>query len=258
MKKSVNISLFGTGNLAWKLGEALVHAGYTIQAVWGRNRSNRDALARLLEADSIAKIEEMPVTRLRFLAVSDGAIADLATRLLPEQNSLLVHAAGSGSLSWLEPHPGRGIFWPLQSIHKERTYDWKQIPLLVDAAKADDRQLLLEMGSSLSEKCFVADEKQRQLYHLAAVCTANFSNLLYGETFDLLRSEGLDHRLLLPILQSQLHAFGSEQSPHKRQTGPAARGDLATLEHQLQLLDNQAELAAIYRLLSEIIRLKQA
>lgn len=253
VKKPIDITLYGTGNLAWKLGEALLNAGYLITAVWGRQRSDRDALARLLGAASIAEIDAMPAAAIGILAVSDDAIAELAGRIQPDDHQLLVHCAGSGSLRWLEPHPRKGILWPLQSIRKESAYDWQQIPLLIDASSETDQELMLEIGGTLSEKCFKADEKQRQLYHLAAVCAANFSNLLFGETFELLKRAKLDHRLLLPILQSQLNAFESAQSPHKRQTGPAARNDMATMQRQLELLNNQAELAAIYRLMSEII-----
>lgn len=256
MNSKANIALCGTGHVAWKLGEALHQAGYPISVVWGRNRSDREALARLLGAKAVDDLQEMPLTDLCILALPDAVVKNVASQIVPSEKRLLLHCAGAGSLDWLSPHPRRGILWPLQSIRKELRYDWKGIPLLCDASDEDSLAELLAIGGSLSELCEAADQKSRDTYHLAAVTTANFGNFLLEQGFDLLKNQQLDHRLLLPILRFQLEAFASEQSPWERQTGPARRGDLPTIQKQLQQIAERPEHAALYRLFSELIQNK--
>lgn len=246
--------LFGTGHLAWTLGAALHAADYPIRAVWGRNRSNREALARRLDAQSCAELDQAPAAAIYLLALRDDAIPDFAQQLAASTDRLLLHCAGAGSLDWLQPHTRRGILWPLQSLRKELTYDWQNIPLLVDANNTADQALLHELAAVLSTQVALANDAQRAAYHAAAVTTANFSNFLNEQAFQLLHIEGLDHRLLMPMLQFQLNAFASDEAPLSRQTGPARRGDTATIEKHLKLLADRPAHAALYRLLSELIQ----
>ncbi|MDP2187931.1 MAG: DUF2520 domain-containing protein [Sphingobacteriaceae bacterium] len=256
MNSKANIALCGTGHVAWKLGEALHQAGYTISFVWGRNRSDREALARLLGAQPVSELQQLPLTELCIMALPDAVIAEVAQQIAPDASRLVLHCAGTGQLDWLAPHPRRGILWPLQSIRKELQYDWKTVPLLCDASDEASLAEILALGGSLSELCEAADQKSREAYHLAAVTTANFSNFLFEQAFDLLKQQQLDHRLLLPILRYQLDAFASNQAPWERQTGPARRGDLPTIQKQLQQIAERPAHAALYRLFSELIQNK--
>ncbi len=254
MKTSLpDIALYGTGNLAWKLGEALLDAGYPINSVWGRNRSDRQALARRLNARAMESLKEAGKPAFKFILVPDQAIAEVAQDISADEASLVVHCAGAGKLDWLLPHPRRGIFWPLQAIRKELDISWAQVPVLVDASLPDDLNLLLDIGQKLSQRVQSANAVERTTYHAAAVIAGNFSNLLFDQAFTLLQQNGLNHRMLLPILENQLQQFASSQRPALRQTGPAARGDLATQQKHLDLLKDLPAHSAVYRLMTELI-----
>lgn len=254
MKTSLpDIAIYGTGNLAWQLGEALHSAGYPISSVWGRNQSDKLALARRLNARAMEKVSDGGHPAIKLLLVSDAFIAPLAEAIPADDASLVVHCAGAGELQWLLPHGRRAIFWPLQSIRKEASIHWAQVPILVDAEQPADLSLLLEMGQRLSEQVKPANAHERSLYHAAAVISGNFGNYLLDQAFRLLQQHGLDHRLLLPILEHQLRLFGSQQRPILRQTGPAKRGDVKTMQKHLQILADLPAEAATYRLLSELI-----
>jgi predicted short-subunit dehydrogenase-like oxidoreductase (DUF2520 family) len=248
-----DIAIYGTGNLAWQLGEALHNRGYPISSVWGRNRSDKQALARRLNARALENVADGGHPAIKLLLVSDAAIAALAHEIPADDASLVVHCAGAGELDWLLPHSRRAIFWPLQTIRKEAALDWSNVPILVDAQRADDLTLLLDMGQLLSQQVKHANAKERTLYHAAAVISGNFGNYLLDQAFGLLHQNGLDHRLLLPILEHQLRLFASNQRPLLRQTGPAKRGDWQTMQKHLELLVNEPAHAATYRLLSELI-----
>lgn len=248
-----DIAIYGTGNLAWQLGEALHDKGYPISSVWGRNRSDKQALARRLNARVLENVDDGGHPAIKLLLVSDTAIAELAKEIPADDASLVVHCAGAGELNWLIPHNRRAIFWPLQAIRKETAVDWSEVPILVDANRPDDLNVLLDMGQRLSQNVKAADANERYLYHTAAVISGNFGNYLMDQAFTLLQNNGLDHRLLLPILENQLQQFASQQRPFLRQTGPAKRGDTATLQKHLELLANHPAHSATYRLLSELI-----
>lgn len=254
MKTSLpDIALYGTGNLAWKLGEALHDAGYPISSVWGRNRSDRQALARRLNARTLESVIEGSHPAIKLVLVPDQAIEEVAHAIPADPASLVVHCAGAGEVDWLLPHARRGIFWPLQAIRKELEVNWQEVPVLVDANGQDDLNLLLHMGQKLSQRVQSANAAERTAYHAAAVIAANFGNLLFDQAFTLLKQKGLDHRMLLPILENQLQQFATNQRPALRQTGPAARGDAATQQKHLDLLKDLPAHGAVYRLLSEII-----
>jgi predicted short-subunit dehydrogenase-like oxidoreductase (DUF2520 family) len=248
-----DIALYGTGNLAWKLGEALHDAGYPINSVWGRNRSDRQALARRLNARALESINEGGHPAIKLVLVPDQAIGEVAQAIPADPASLVVHCAGAGEFDWLMPHTRCGIFWPLQAIRKELNVNWTQVPVLIDANRQDDLNLLLDMGQKLSLRVQSANAAERTTYHAAAVIAANFGNLLFDQAFTLLQQKGLDHRMLLPILENQLQQFATNQRPALRQTGPAARGDAATQQKHLHLLKDSPAHSAVYRLLSELI-----
>lgn len=258
MKTSLpDIGIYGTGNLAWKLGEALLDAGYPIISIWGRNRSDKQALARRLNARALDAADEHCHAGVKLLLVSDAAIAPLAQEIAVQDDALVVHCAGAGELAWLNPHTRAGILWPLQAIRKELPLIWEAVPLLVDANQSADLDLLLEMGKRLSGQVKAANGLERSIYHTAAVLAGNFGNLLLDQAYALLKSHDLDHRLLIPILEQQLKQFAADQRPLLRQTGPATRGDQATMQKHLAILSHQPAASAIYRLLSELIAQQQ-
>ena len=81
----------------------------------------------------------------------------------------------------------------------------------------------------------------------------NFSNYLVLEAERLLEREGLPPKALLPLLDellAKLHSLPAREAL----TGPAARGDEATMQRHEELLTGEPELQQLYRLLSERIQ----
>jgi predicted short-subunit dehydrogenase-like oxidoreductase (DUF2520 family) len=62
----------------------------------------------------------------------------------------------------------------------------------------------------------------------------------------------LDYTWLLPLMQQTLERLAHED-PEAIQTGPARRGDRATIQAHLQLLSTNPELANLYQLMSQSI-----
>jgi predicted short-subunit dehydrogenase-like oxidoreductase (DUF2520 family) len=191
---------------------------------------------------------------LYLLAVSDIAIEEVKTELrLPQKT--IVHTAAAVSkhiLAGASTH--YGVFYPLQSLRKELAHD-PETPMLIDASDAATLQELETLARSISSQVVEADDETRAKLHLAAVFCNNFVNHLYRLAEEYCLREGLDFSLLKPLIRETALRL-DEISPARAQTGPAVRGDGATIARHLSLLQSYPELKAVYELLSSSIAAK--
>ena len=127
-------------------------------------------------------------------------------------------------------HPFRGLFMSMEG--DETALPWGN--LIGAVLQADVRHVCLE-------------EKKR--LHLAATITSNFIVALQGMANDIMsKSQWLPHevyRVTKPLITSALENL-SKQRPHEAITGPAARGDLETLESHRQLLGEFPDYLSAY------------
>ncbi len=189
------------------------------------------------------------------LAVSDDAIGEVAAALAPHvPQALATHTSGATPGTVLAPHFQRfGVFYPLQSFSPERVPDWSAIPLCVDAADPSDRIFLEKMAAQLGARAWRVDDEQRAALHVAAVFANNFVNHCYAVAEQLLAEQGLPFELLHPLMTETL-AKALAHSPAHMQTGPARRGDQATLQRHLALLAEHPDWQAVYAAMSQSIR----
>ena len=77
-----NVTIIGTGRLAFQLSKALYNNGFKILQVLGRDQKKIAELAKMLEAEAIYHFDELNRdVNLIILAVSDDAIAEVAAQL---------------------------------------------------------------------------------------------------------------------------------------------------------------------------------
>jgi predicted short-subunit dehydrogenase-like oxidoreductase (DUF2520 family) len=166
---------------------------------------------------------------------------------------LVLHTGGSVPREVLLEVSGHsGVLYPLQSLRRElRPYP--EIPFLVDANDPDDRQRIADLARSISGQVKEADNETRLKLHLAAVLVNNFTNHLYVLADEYCRAEGADFSMLLPLIRETAGRL-SRIAPGDAQTGPAARGDAATIERHLSLIDNYKDIREVYTLFTRQIR----
>ncbi len=189
---------------------------------------------------------------LVLIATPDTVVADVAAAIRPGR-AVVAHVAGSLGLDVLAPHDRRAALHPLMSlpdaeIGAERlTGGW--------FAVAGD-PLVAGLATALGGRTFEIADDDRALYHAAAAVASNHLVALLGHAQRLGASVGVPADALMAL------ALGSAENavalgPAAALTGPAARGDEATLVAHRDAIGRRAprELAAYEAMLAEARRL---
>lgn len=247
----MDIVIIGTGNTATILGRKLKEAGHNILQIYGRNANAASELAYGLETESTnywAVVNRN--ADIYLLAVSDIAVADVVKELaLPDKT--IVHTAASVSKEVLNKAQHYGVFYPLQSLKKDSAY-LPEVPIIIDASDASTLSVLENLANSITDKVIKAGDEERMKLHLAAVFSNNFVNHLYALAESYCIKEGLDFKLLLPLIKETALRIETID-PSEAQTGPAFRHDATTIQKHEELLANYPYLKKFYHLFTESI-----
>jgi len=252
----MEIVIIGTGNTATVLGRKLKEAGHEVVQVFGRDTTAASKLAYELNTESTNYWNVVNRNAdIYILAVSDIAIKEILDELqLPDKT--IVHTAASVSKNILKDAASHfGVFYPLQSLRKE-LMQLPDIPIIIDASDESTLKELEILAQSISDKVVEADDEQRMKLHLSAVIVNNFVNHLYALAESYCNSEGIDFKLLLPLIRETAERL-DHISPSQSQTGPALRNDRDTIEKHLLLLKKYPHLKKIYQTFTESIFINQ-
>lgn len=249
----MKIVLLGSGNLATQIGRALKMAGQNILQVWSRQSENAFQLADLLHVPAAKSLAEIDRTAdLYIIAVTDDAIKEVATSL-NITDKIIVHTSGSTDLSILEGASDKiGVFYPLQTFTKNKSVDFRQIPIGIEANTAEVLNAIRSLAERLSENVIDMDSHKRRTLHVAAVFACNFTNHLWVLAQELLKESNQDFNLLRPLI-AETAANVQLTNPINLQTGPAVRNDEEVLNKHLHLLEGNLNLHELYHKLSQSI-----
>lgn len=251
-----NIAIVGTGNVAWHLAPALENAGHTITEVYGRDLHLAEKIVqRLYSAEAKDHLDfSESKAKIFILAISDHAISQVADAIILPDESILVHTSGSTPLDHLAYSSASytGILYPLQSFTKSHPIDFEEVPFLLESDDQTTLQTLKKLAKSLSPLQYVVKSKDRLALHVAAVFASNFTNHMLRIAEEVMSRQGLDPEMLRPLIIEQISKT-LDIGPKAAQTGPAVRGDLNTLDLHHQFLNYNAQVAEIYKLISQDI-----
>jgi predicted short-subunit dehydrogenase-like oxidoreductase (DUF2520 family) len=254
----MNITIIGSGNVATILGRLLKANSYTINEVVSRNREHAGELATALGAsacDDLTHINQH--SDMYIIAVNDDAISEVSSKVSVGEK-LVVHTCGSMAMDVLKNvSKNYGVLYPLQSLRKETNY-LPRIPFLIDGNNIDTKETIYNFASSVSPQVKEANDGERLQYHLSAVVVSNFTNHLFALAKEYCKVAKIDFDTLLPLIEETVARIYNYE-PLATQTGPAIRGDKATIEKHLTMLENFAQLKYIYEVMSEsILKFKPA
>lgn len=245
-----SISFIGSGNVATHLALALKNGGFDIREVYSRTYENARTLSKKIESKAIRTIEELdPAVDLYVISLPDGSIKHVVHDFLKVQG-IVVHTSGITPMSVLEKRPHFGVFYPLQTFSKQREPDMSSVPFCLEASSVEVLVQLKKVASKISASVFEINSEQRQYLHLAAVMVNNYSNYLFRMAFDILESKGIDHTLLMPLIEETISKIKSLH-PSVAQTGPARRKDTETIEKHLQLLEEYQDYKELYEIFAQ-------
>lgn len=251
---SPKIVMLGAGNVGYHLSQALEEVGCSIVQVYSRTIERAKHLAETINTDYCTNLSAIYTEAdLYFLAVPDDQILPVAQQLKGyiHTNALIVHCSGAtpGAV-FADLYSNYGVFYPLQSFSIEKSVHFQQIPICIYANKQEAQQLLEGIARKISRQVHLIDDKQRAILHVAAVFVNNFSNYLFHIGQDILEQEAISFELLKPLIQMTVDKI-QNNDPKAMQTGPASRGDQATIQQHLDYLEKRPEYQKIYQLLTQ-------
>lgn len=244
------VVILGSGNVATHLAKAIDKIHDVVQ-IYSRNKEHADSLAeKLKECASTCKIEDLTTdAEIYIVAISDDSIKDVITSM-PEVHGIIAHTSGSVGMEVFSQGNSSGVFYPLQTFSKDTDVKIAEVPFFLEATDTEIMLKLESLASSLSEKVYKADSRQRQALHIAAVFACNFFNHLLDISAEILKNKGYTLDILEPLIKATV-TKALEIGPHDAQTGPARRGNTTTINKHLESLDNDKQ--KIYSLLSQSI-----
>jgi predicted short-subunit dehydrogenase-like oxidoreductase (DUF2520 family) len=217
----------GAGRAGRSLAAALGRVGWSVE-LSGRDSDVSGA------ADGV---------ELLVLAVPDGAIAEVAASVEPVASTVVAHLAGSLGLEVLAPHRRRAAIHPLVALPNAEVGAERLRGAWFAVA---GEPIASDVVAALGGRSFAVDDRDRVAYHAAAVIASNHLVALLDQV-EAVAPDGVPFDAYLDLVRStvdNVEALG----PVAALTGPAARGDTATMERHLAAL--APEERALYEVLA--------
>lgn len=242
----LTFSLVGPGRVGSSLASWIVELGGTLVHVAGRSEESAPELAARLGGEA-SSLEDLGTENeeLLLIAVSDSALADVgATLARRPQAKVALHTSGHQAAAVLEPLARRGT--ATGSLHPLKAFP-AVLPSVKTAAggifaidgEKEAQQLARRLIDAWSGEAVEVPAESRLLYHLAASLSAGGVVTLVATACQLARAAGLPaavRRGYFDLARGALEQAAVTEDPAAAVTGPVARGDLETLEAQLERL----------------------
>lgn len=255
MSEQYNIAIIGSGSVAWHLAPELENAGHRVVEIYNRTPKNTKALQnRLYHAEINLSLDfSESEADIFIMCISDDAIEETAQEIALPENAIIIHTSGSQSINKLAytTTENIGVFYPLQTFTKSKRVSFEDVPILIEAENTYTVKVLKKLGKSISKKVIQVGSKDRMAIHVAAVFACNFTNHLFGAANNILKRQGFEFELLRPLIAETINK-SLDIGPENAQTGPAARGDLQTLDKHMSFLE-KSEYKDLYQLITEKI-----
>ncbi|HLI43822.1 MAG TPA: DUF2520 domain-containing protein [Acidimicrobiales bacterium] len=210
----MKVRIVGRGRAGRSLELALGKAGVAVEVLRGRSPATALAVA----ADGVDAV---------LLTVPDRFVADVAAAITPSPTTAVLHCSGSLGLEVLDPHPRRGSLHPLATLPDEVIGSMRLRGGAFFAVSGDGAAT--DLALALGGRPIVVDAADRAAYHAAACVASNHLVALLGQVQRIAAGAGLPLEAFLPLARGAIDDVAM-LGPAAALTGPAARGDLATIE----------------------------
>lgn len=253
----MRVTILGSGKVAEALASVIGSGlpGVEPGEIWARSDKGADIAARTGFGHA-ADPGKLAPADLYIIAVSDGVIRDVSSAMAVPPGAVVAHTSGATDMdAIITAGAGQAVFYPLQTFSEGRPVDFSKVPIFIEYAAPHAGKVIRRFAESVSANVYEADSRLRAKLHTAAVFACNFTNIMYSISARMAREEGLPFDIFKPLIEETAAKAAASDDPATIQTGPAVRGDTATLERHLELLRGEAkeEYEEIYRLLTKAI-----
>jgi len=232
MSRAPRFSLVGPGRAGLSLHHALVDIGWESGAVYGRGDDPSQAAVGV---------------DLCIVATPD-AVIEQAASAIQRTDAILVHLSAATPLAALGDHRAASLH-PLVSLADPKL-GAAALRTAYFAVAGDP--IAQQMAEALSGRWFALAEQDRAIYHAAAVVASNHLVALFGQVERLAGSIDMPFEAFVPLIEASV-ANTKNLGARAALTGPAARGDVATIElHRAALGEHHPRELASYDALVEL------
>lgn len=252
-KLSMTFTIIGTGNVAQYMLHHLTKAGHQCIGIWGRDMDAASNMATAYGAVLLEGLNQIKDTAdFCILAVADDAIGKVAAQLLLNKTTV-IHCSGSVGLETLpKTVKNCGVLWPIGSIVSKPKVEEQKFPIAWEASSEEAFNIVKKIAEDLGSTAEHTTSEQRKHLHLAAVITNNFIYYLGCEAQEICTANKLPFKMLEVLLLQTFEKIGRAEGI-KKQTGPASRVDLTTIEKQVKLLAGNDSMQEVYMAVSRAI-----
>jgi predicted short-subunit dehydrogenase-like oxidoreductase (DUF2520 family) len=186
------------------------------------------ALGRLDPVTDAAQGEDLLV-----IATPDDEVARVAAAVEPVDTTVVIHLSGSLDLGVLAGHARRGSLHPLMPL-PNATVGAERLRSGITFAVAGD-WLTRDLAAALGGRTIEVSDQSRAAYHAAATIAGNHQVALIGQVERVAASIGIPLDAFAGLVRAAADdAFSL--GPADALTGPAVRGDWATVERHRAVL----------------------
>jgi predicted short-subunit dehydrogenase-like oxidoreductase (DUF2520 family) len=259
MSAKPRIAIVGAGNLAWALAESLREAGYAIDQVISRGGRASVQRARLLAgqvgASAVAADRAQIKAEMVWFCVPDGAISTAAKSLEDAADwhgKIAMHSSGAltgDELAALQRHGAMvASVHPLMTFVRRSRPALAGVPFAIEGSRKAVR-VARAMVLDLHGEPFSIRKEQKSAYHAWGMFASPLLTALLAAAERVAMAAGVSRKSarekMLPILRQTLANYGRMGAPASF-SGPIVRGDAATVEKHLKVLQKIPGTREIY------------
>ena len=210
--------IIGPGRAGGSLAAALTSIGWEVLPPRGRDDEVADAAAGV---------------DLLVIATPDGAVREVAAAVAPSDHTVVAHLAGSLGLDVLDGHPRTAALHPLVSLPSPEIGAGRLAASAWFAVAGDP--VVEEIVADLGGRAFTVADDDRAAYHAAACIAANHLVSLLGQVERVAELVDVPFDAYLELARATFENVAGI-GPTAALTGPASRGDEATIRRHLAAL----------------------
>lgn len=227
------VVVIGPGRAGGAVALALTAAGWDVAPPLGRHDDQRGGVGD---------------AALVIIATPDAAVASVSASLVGHTDAVVVHLAGSLGLDVLAGHRRVGALHPLVSLPSPEL-GAQRLGGAWFAVAGDP--VVGEVVEALGGRSVEVNDADRAAYHAAACIASNHLVALMGQVQRVAQGAGVPLEPYLELARGSLDNVAA-LGPRAALTGPAARGDDATLDRHRAILTGEDR--AVYDALADEAR----